>query len=157
MIPFTRLFRIPGFLTGLLLLLAVSVSAETRYTAVLDGPTSGNSSTATGTASLVLNDAQTEVDYVVSLNGLSSPEFAAHFHNAPPGKAGPSLWTLVPGNYKVGVWPVGPFEVGELNAGRVYVNIHTEIYPTGEIRGDISFKTVAAEAASWGSVKALFD
>lgn len=145
-----------GLITGAFLLLAFPVFADTLYTATLDGPTSGTSSPATGTAVLTLNTAQTEVSYVVEYSGLQSTELGAHIHNGAPGEIGPRFQLFFPGQPKVGTWAVGPFEVAELNAGRVYINVHTEGYPTGEIRGNVSFATVANDAVSWGSVKALY-
>ncbi len=139
-------------------LLAVSgpAQAETLYTAVLTGAAAGTPSPATGTASLTLNDAQTEVSYVIEYTGLLGVEFAAHIHQGRPGEFGPVLEALPLGSPKVGVWAVGPTEVDLLNQGKIYLNIHTDLYAGGEIRGDVSFQTVPNEALSFGAVKALF-
>ncbi len=137
-------------------LLAVPTLAETIYTATLDGASAGTPSAGSGTATLTLNDAGTMVSYNITYSGLVGSEVAAHFHNAAPGVAGPVLSPLPAGEPKVGTWAVGAFEVGELNAGRVYINIHTDMYGAGEIRGNIEFSSVATEATSWGAVKALF-
>ena len=153
---FARRYALLSSFVVILLLQVSPVLADTRYTAILNGPTSGTASPATGTATLTLNSAETEVTYVVEVTGLQGNEIGTHFHNAPPGKDGPRLLLLFSGSLKVGTWMVGAFEVGELNAGRVYVNVHTELYPTGEIRGDIASTSVAVEAVSWGAVKALY-
>jgi hypothetical protein len=137
-------------------LLALPAAAETIFYADIDGASSGTPSPGAGTATLTLNDAETEVSYVISYAGMLGTEVAAHFHNGLPGVNGPVIHGLPAGQPKAGVWPVGPTEVGLLFAGQVYVNIHTTLYPGGEIRGDIAFQTVADEAESWGSVKALF-
>jgi len=149
-------FRMLSILTGFLLVTAMPVLAATLYTAALDGPSSDTTSAASGYATLILNSAETEVDYFIEYGGLEGNEIGGHFHNALPGQYGPRLQLLMGGSPKSGIWEVGPFEVGELNAGRVYINIHTDIYPSGEIRGNIEFASVATEAASWGSVKALY-
>jgi len=47
-------------------------------------------------------------------------------------------------------------DVTELVAGRLYVNIHTEQYLTGEIRGNFMEQIVPVEETTWGSIKALF-
>lgn len=151
----TRFARNLTLLT-VFLLLATPVLAETIYTATLDGASAGTPSGATGTATLTLNDLETEISYTISYSGLMGTEVAAHFHNAAPGVSGPVMSPLPAGQPKVGTWAVGAFEVSELNAGRVYINIHTNLYPAGEIRGDIGFTAVPNEATSWGSVKALF-
>jgi hypothetical protein len=154
--PFAYQFKTLIVIQSVLFLTAVPVWADTLYTAVLDGPTSETTSPAYGTATLILNSAETEVDYYIEYSGLQGNEIGGHFHNAVPGDYGPRLQLLLGGSPKSGIWQVGPFEVGELNAGRVYINIHTDLYPAGEIRGNIEFASVATEAASWGSVKALY-
>ena len=157
MTHFARRFPLLSGIAVILLLQASPELADTLYTAILNGPTAGTASPATGTATLTLNSAQTEVTYVVEYTGLQGNEIGAHLHNAPPGKDGPRLLLLFPGSLKVGTWAVGAFEVEERNAGRAYINVHTELYPTGEIRGDVTFTSVANEAVSWGSVKALYN
>ena len=148
-----------GFLVtiiGVFSLAGFPALADTIYSAVLDGPSSGTTSAAFGSASLNLNSEETEVAYQIEFTGLEGNEIGAHFHNASPGQDGPRLQLLMGGSPKTGIWEVGPFEVGELNAGRVYVNIHTDAHPSGEIRGNIEFTAVPSEAASWGSVKSLY-
>lgn len=133
------------------------VLAEAIYIAALDGPASGTNSPATGSATLTLNTAGTEVSYVVTFTGLTGAETGAHFHNAPPGMAGPRFHTLIFGSPKIGTWAVGPVEVAELNEGRVYINIHSTLFGAGEIRGNIEPMSVAVETVSWGAVKALYE
>ncbi|HPF35726.1 MAG TPA: CHRD domain-containing protein [Candidatus Krumholzibacteria bacterium] len=140
-------------LTSLICLAATAALAETQFTATLDGASSGTPSPATGTAVMILNDAQTELSYTITYSGLTGTEVAAHFHNAPPGSNGPILEPLPAGEPKVGVWMVSPSDVVELMAGRVYINVHTNLYPAGEIRGNVTFDTVASEESSLSSVK----
>jgi len=135
---------------------AAAPRAATIFTANIDGISSGTPSPGTGTATLTLNDDETEVAYTIEFSGLLGSEVAAHFHNGVAGTTGPVLFGLAAGSPKIGVWPVGPVEVGHLFDGAVYVNIHTDLYPGGEIRGDIAFQTVPDEAQSWGDIKALF-
>ena len=143
-------------LSALLILLAGPVGAETVYNAVVDGPTAGTTSSAIGSAVLTVNDAGTEAAYVITFSGLEGFESGAHFHNALPSGPGPRLYTLLLGSPKIGVWPLEPFDLAELEAGRVYLNIHTNVFPSGEIRGNFTTGTVANDNSSWGGVKALF-
>ena len=92
---------------------------------------------AVGLAVVELNESQTELSFEITFAGLSSPEIAAHFHNAPPGVNGPAVFTLPLGSPKTGVWNIPPAMVTELAEGRMYVNIHSEMWPDGEIRGDL--------------------
>jgi hypothetical protein len=148
---------------GTLWAAATVASAETLFVAALDGrqcvpPTGSN---ATGTAALILNDAQTEVSYFVTYTDLEGIETGAHFHHAPPGMTGEILYVLPLGTPKSGTWPVTAHQVGYLLNGEVYVNVHTDVYISGEIRGDISqsFTDVETGTASltWSRIKALFD
>jgi hypothetical protein len=137
-------------------LLSAPAWADSLFTATLSGPAAASTSAATGTAALILNAAETEVSYVIEYSGLEAAETAAHFHNAPPEASGGVIFTLPLGSPKVGVWTITPPQVVELQAGRVYVNIHSMNFGGGEIRGNLVFDSVAEEAHSWGSIKALY-
>lgn len=145
-------------LTCCLVLAATGVSAETTFLATMDAqqdvpPLSGI--TATGNIVLVLNDAQTELSFTIDYQGLSSPEVGAHIHNAGPRDNGPIVFALPLGTPKVGVWQIPANYVTELLAGRLYVNIHTQNYISGEIRGNIG-APVPVENHTWGAIKALY-
>lgn len=146
----------PLLLLPLLALTTGPAAAETVYSIVADGPTAGTTSSAIGSAVLTVNDDGTEAAYQISFSGLEGFETGAHFHNAEPGDSGPRLHTLLLGSPKIGVWPLEPFDLAELAAGRVYLNIHSDVHPTGEIRGNFTGGTVATGTPSWGAVKALF-
>jgi len=139
---------------ALLVLFPTAISSS-NFTASLNGASDVPpipEVTATGTASFVLNDAQTQLTYHIEYSGLSSPETAAHVHNAPPKLNGPAVFALPLGTPKDGVWDIPPDMVTELLAGRLYVNVHTETYIQGEIRGNIE-GPVAAQSATFGAVK----
>jgi hypothetical protein len=40
--------------------------------------------------------------------------------------------------------------------GKAYFNIHSNVYPAGEIRGFLAPNTVSTEDSTWGQVKALY-
>jgi len=105
---------------------------------------------ASGFAKMVLNGDQTRLYYKVKVKDLSSKILFSHFHGAPAGENGPILKTLNPffkkGEYciSIGCWskddPVEPLtgtDVAKLLGGDVYINVHTEEYPTGEVRGQV--------------------
>ena len=112
--------------------------------------------TATGTAFFVLNDAQNQLSFDISYSGLTGPEIASHIHNAGPRDNGPIRFTLPPGTHKVGVWNIPAAMVTELFAKRLYINVHTDAYLPGEIRGNIMQQQVPTEPSTWGRIKALF-
>jgi hypothetical protein len=143
---------------AMMLVVAGTASAETLYTAVLDGQQEVPevATPAIGLATIVLNDAQTMATYHIEYNGLLGTETAAHFHIAPSGTNGAAVFALPAGSPKDGVWPVGPAEVTALNTAQVYVNIHTDQFPGGEIRGNFCFAAVETENATWGGIKTLY-
>jgi len=110
---------------------------------------------ATGLATLVLNDAQTKLSFNITYQGLTSPEIGAHIHNAGNRTNGPIVFALPAGTPKVGVWSIPAQYVTELFNNKLYINIHTETYAAGEIRGNID-NGVPAEQSTWGSIKALY-
>ena len=139
-----------------LALLAVPALAETILEGTLSGEAAGTQSPATGTIEATLNEAQTELSYTIAYSGLVGTETVAHFHNAPPGQSGGPVHTLPTTNPKVGVWQISPEMVTELLAGNIYVNIHSDVYPAGEIAGWLSVTSVPVEGASLTEVRALF-
>jgi hypothetical protein len=135
---------------------AAPATAAIRYDVVIDGPTAGTSSTATGQGVLILNDELTAVSFEITYSGLEGPETGAHFHYGGPGAIGPKVLTLPSGTPKIGVWAITPENVALLLAGEIYVNIHSEFYVAGEIRGNVTQGQVAVDAATWGAVKSLY-
>ena len=100
--------------------------------------------TATGTAAFSLNAAKTELTYDITVNGLSGAMTAAHIHNAAIGSNGSPVLTLTfTNNHASGVWkstdatPLTAALVTQLEAGALYVNVHTSLNTGGEIRGQI--------------------
>jgi len=101
-------------------------------------------SAATGFGGFTLNRSRTELagHLKVDTAALSGPITGAHIHNAFPGVNGPIVRTLnFVGDDSAGTWtagdpePLTPALVNELLAGYLYVNVHTEDNPGGEIRG----------------------
>ena len=108
--------------------------------------TTNYSSTATGTGSFILNAAKDELTYNITVDGLSGTITSAHFHNAAEGSDGGIVRTITSSfsnGTASGVWKSSDGEqltaglVTELEAGRIYVNVHTSAHPSGEIRGQL--------------------
>ncbi len=104
----------------------------------------------TGTGWFALNIARTELSFHITVTGLSGPISAAHFHEGLFGVAGPPIRGFtaaeIAGNTISGVWtgadaaPLTPERVSQLVNGDIYVNIHTDLNPPGEIRGQVRVK-----------------
>jgi hypothetical protein len=135
----------------------------TVFTTTLSGTNEvpANSSTATGSATVVLNGDLLTVD--VSFNGLVAPASAAHIHcctapganrpvavgfndgfpNATSGTFSDTYDLLDASIYTSGFLAGGTAAaaraqlIAALFAGTAYVNIHNTVFPGGEIRGHL--------------------
>jgi uncharacterized protein (DUF1800 family) len=100
-----------------------------------------------GSASLVLSADQTTAVLHYTYSNLSGPIVAQHIHGpggpilfdidtSIPDAMGGRLWTLVPaGGFTV------PQILAALFSGQCYINLHTAMYPTGEIKGFFNVAT----------------
>jgi hypothetical protein len=116
------------------ILVASAASAQmVHYTAKLAGTGSGSGDV------LAMLDGKT-FSYTVNYKGLTGPAVAAHFHDAPaPGGNGPPVVpaTVSPSPIK-GTATLTDAQIADLNAGKIYFNIHTAANPGGEIRGTLA-------------------
>ena len=104
-------------------------------------PQGSSLSLGSGSASLVLAANQATAVLHYTYTNLSGPIVAQHIHapdgtilfdidTAVPDATGGRLWTL----HNAGTWTPAQI-VGALFAGGCYVNLHTAMYPAGEIKG----------------------
>ncbi|MEZ4386876.1 MAG: CHRD domain-containing protein [Candidatus Krumholzibacteriia bacterium] len=144
---------------ALVTLLATGALAETVFEATLGGnqEVPPNASPATGTATITLSDDQTSATYTVEFSGLEGDQTAAHFHQAPAGSNGGVVFALAVGSPIGGVWPLSASDVAALLAGEIYVNVHSTMFPGGEIRGQFVESSVTVEAGTWSTLKSLFE
>ena len=135
-------------------LVATSALAQS-FTATLNGsqevPANGSPGIGAMTGTLSGGPGAWTFIYSGSFSGLTAPVNAqpsgGHIHNAPVGINGGVVHPLVnldtgvtAGNFS-GTWNTASgltdTLVGEMLAGRLYVNIHTSAFSGGEIRGQI--------------------
>jgi len=128
-----------------LALCALTVSparaAIVNFAASLDGgqETPPNSSTGTGTGTFVMDTVANTLTISIMYSGLTSPTIAGHIHGfAPPGVASPIIFPFSNPNSPVNeVWNFSESDQPQIIAGLTYANIHTTMFPGGEIRGQI--------------------
>lgn len=81
-----------------------------------------------------------QLTYRVTYANLDSTFLAAHFHLGAPGVNGPVVMpiTTFTGNTAQGTWSgISDSIVDDMLAGNIYINIHSDKYPQGEIRGQL--------------------
>ncbi len=98
-----------------------------------------NQSNSFGNAHLIFDKTTDELCFSISYSALSSAEIAAHFHG--PASAGTNagvLFALPPGSPKNDcVGPLSKQQRKDLEKGLFYINVHSTMWPGGEIRGQV--------------------
>jgi glucose/arabinose dehydrogenase/plastocyanin len=110
------------------------------FTITVDGaqevPMATTPATGSGTATL---DLVTNLfSWNITFSGLTGSQTAAHFHGAanPCSNAGVRI-SLPNGSPIIGSAGLSASDAANVLAGRWYVNIHTSLFPGGEIRGQV--------------------
>jgi CHRD domain len=116
---------------------------QLTFMSVLNGgqvvpPSTSNSM---GVGFLTFDPSAARLCYSITYSPLLGNETEAHLHgDALPGETSAVLYDLNPlGTPKVGCIgsPLKPNEVSLLKRGRMYIQIHTDIFVAGEIRGQV--------------------
>ncbi len=136
-------------------------SAQQSYLATLDGaqqvPPVATPGSGTGSFVIEYFDVFPYLLFDIEYQGLIGTEISSHIHGpAQPGQNGSVIYVLPVGSVKSGmVGPLTPRLMVDLNAGLWYVNVHTDAYTTGEIRGQI-LAPVSTRELSWGAIKEIY-
>lgn len=103
-----------------------------------------NNSPGTGTATVCV-DQNNQIHYTVTFSGMTGQLFDAHFHAGEPGVQGPPIAGL-DFNAAIGQQS-GTFSgtitnppitlLNALASGQVYINLHSTVFPGGELRGQV--------------------
>jgi hypothetical protein len=116
-------------------------SEQVRFSAELSGaeevpPVSGNGS---GKGELIFETTTNQLTYAIVYRDLTGPATAAHVHGpGQPGSNAPVVLTfMIPASPIRGTETLGSALAEALLGGQLYVNVHTQAYQSGEIRGQI--------------------
>ena len=129
----------------------VVLAASVNLVQETEPSAAGTPETALGAAAFLFDPSNNTLKFALAYGGLSGPALASHFHNAPAGANGGVLQTICGGpgelvgpcpatttnGFLQGTWIVPADKVEALLNGEVYINLHTEKNPAGEIRGQI--------------------
>jgi hypothetical protein len=132
-------------LTLLVVAIATShASAATKfYESFLSGPGENppNASPGTGYGTVLLDDVALTITVNENWSGLLAPATASHIHGpAPVGTNAPVLFPFsgVPaatsGAIPQQVFSITNAQIAQFDAGLMYFNVHTSVFPGGEIR-----------------------
>ena len=94
-------------------------------------------SAGTGSADVTVDTASKKLFWTVTSSGLSGDATAAHFHG--PAAVGENAAPVVDISASVasGSADITDQQLADLQAGKLYLNIHTQKFPAGEIRGQV--------------------
>lgn len=163
----TKTVRLAVILAGTAAL-SFHLTADTLFTTTLLGSleTPPNTSPATGTAMVDFVTASNDLTYSVTFSNLEAGAALAHIHFGAPGVAGPVILPLnldgaagsTSGSFS-GILTASDFMpspanglnvfqdvINALFAGNMYVNVHSSLFPAGEIRGQLE---AVPEPAAW--------
>ena len=149
---------IRNLLAFVALTLAVSSQAAMiNLAATIDGSQAnagaGTGSPGTGSAQMTLDDATGMFTWTVQWSDLQGMVTVAHFHGpaAPDQNAGVEVAIDAGSNPAMGMEVLDAQQQADLLAGLWYVNIHSDAFPSGEIRGQVNVVPLPAAAWLFGS------
>src|ERR1700749_3409871 len=114
-----------------------------KMKATLDGKseTPPNTSAGKGTADIDYDPATKKLSWKLTYTGLSGPATAAHFHGPAAAGENAKVSVAIPGATSTpaeGSATLTDAQAADLEAGKLYVNVHTAANPGGEIRGQVT-------------------
>jgi hypothetical protein len=128
-----------GLATALMVMSPPAFSETMTFKADMKGSSEvpPTDSAATGTADVTLDTDTKRLSWTVTSEGLSGDATAAHFHGpaAPGANADPAV--DISAAIAKGSADISDQQLADLQAGKWYLNIHTEKFPNGEIRGQV--------------------
>jgi CHRD domain len=139
--PITLMFAV-GLLAGNIVVVPSAFAETVTFKSDLKASNEvpPNNSKATGSAEASFDTATKRLSATVTFSGLSGPSIGIHLHG--PGEPGKNAGIVLPFNFVLSPAKLSATltdsQAADLMAGRWYVNVHTELHPGGEIRGQLT-------------------
>jgi hypothetical protein len=139
--PITPMFA-AGLLAGNIVMVTAAFAEMVTFKAELNASNEvpPNNSKASGSAEATFDTATKRFSATVTFSGLSGPSIGVHVHG--PGDPGKNAGIVLPFNFVLSptklAATLSDSQATDLMAGRWYVNVHTELHPGGEIRGQLT-------------------
>lgn len=139
-----KIFVLAIAVVGVLVLAVPALGGGRPLTAYMSGSNEvpANESPAAGVAHVTLNQGQGEVCVDIESGGFLGTVVAGHIHHAAAGQNGGVVVNLGvnSADYSACVDGVDGDLIQEIrhNPSDYYINIHTDVIPSGEIRGQLS-------------------
>lgn len=151
----TKIFAI----VAVLVLSIGTAQADVVYSAelVADQVVPPSGASAYGQATLIVNDVANVMHLTLNFTGFDSPQTAAELLFGAEGEAGTFAAALPLGSPLAVTLDYSQDLVDALESDSLSIQISTEAFPGGAIRGTFMFVTVGTEASSWTAVKSLFE
>ncbi len=110
-----------------------------------------------GQATLIVGDNLTTIDLTLNFVGLDTEQTAAKLIRATPEQPGVEMLTLPLGS-PLALTLDYTAEMGEaLEAGELAIQIYSEAWTAGALRGNFDFVIVPVDETTWSNVKDLFN
>jgi hypothetical protein len=124
------------FLSGASLAQADMLTFKAELTPAMEVPPAADSK-GSGTATFMVDTATKKLTWEVMSKDLTGAATAAHIHG--PAAVGENAGPMVDlsASIEKGTADLTDAQLADIQAGKTYVNIHTEKYPDGEIRGQL--------------------
>ncbi len=153
-----RMRKISVFL-AVLALAAGSAMAATIYEAELTPelvqPSSGAS--AYGQATLIINDGRTAADLTLNFAGLDTPQTGVCLMRGLPDMVGAKMLDLPTGTPMALTMDYDADIIAALESDELFIQIYSEAWPDGAIRGNFAFVIVPTTESTWSGIKTLFE
>ena len=138
---------------------APASAAIINLAATIDGgqevPPTG--SPGTGTGVVTLDDVTNLLSWEINYSGLDGTPTVSHFHGPAPIGSNAGIQVDIAANSggiaspMIGSAPITDPQKADLLAGLWYINIHSDLFPGGEIRGQVEVVPIPAAAWLFGS------